>query len=297
LRQAPLTAGETRTRLRAIGLFCLALALFSALDACAKYASRSVPAMEVVWIRFFGQALLAVVFLRPWRSPALYGSKRPVLQLVRSVLLFSSTILNFLALKHLQLAETITITFASAFVVAGLAVPLLGEWIGPRRWAAICVGFIGVLIVARPGPEGIQPAILFSIASMFCYSGYFLTTRMLASSDSAEGMLLYPALAALVLLAPFSLPDAVLPPSPGVAVALALTGVCGAAGHWCLIHAHRLTSAGVLSPFIYLQIVWMIALGYVVFGDVPHELTLVGAAIVIASGLYILYRERVHGDR
>jgi drug/metabolite transporter (DMT)-like permease len=282
-------------RLRGITFYLVALFLFTVLDTSAKYAARSVPAMEVTWVRFVGHAVLALLFLRPWQNLALYRSRRPVLQFLRSVLLFGSTIFNFLALTHLQMAETISIGFGSAFVVAGLAGPVLGEWIGPRRWIAIVVGFLGVIVVTRPGPAGVDPAVFFSVGSLCCNSGYLLLTRLLAPSESAGSMLLFPAIAATVLLAPFAVPIAVLPPNPLVAFALVMTGICGAVGHWFLIEAHRRAPAGVLAPFVYSGLIWMIGLGYLVFDDVPHEFTILGAAIVIGSGLYILYRERVRG--
>jgi drug/metabolite transporter (DMT)-like permease len=205
-------------------------------------------------------------------------------------------VFNFMALRHLQLAETTTISFAGPFVVAGLAGPMLGEWIGPRRWAAIAVGFIGVVIVTHPGPQGFQPAVLLSIGSMLCNAFYLLLTRELAPTDSAEGLLLYPAIAATLVMAPVALPDAVWPPNLLIGVLLVAIGVLGAIGHWFLILAHRHAPAASLAPFVYFQLIWMTTLGYLVFGDLPHGLTLVGAAIIIASGLYILYRQRMHGD-
>jgi len=252
--------------------------------------------MEVVFLRYAGAAIIAFVGLQPWRQPARYRTRRPFLQLARSLFLTLSTVFNFEALRHLQLAETTTISFAGAFLVAGLAGPMLGEWIGPRRWAAIAVGFAGVIIVTRPGPEGIQPAVLLALGTMICNSFYVILTRDLAATDSAEGMLLFPAIAATVALAPFALPQAIWPPSILIGVLIVITGLLGAIGHWFLIVAHRQAPAASLAPFVYFQLIWMIGLGYVVFGDLPHRFTLIGATIIIASGLYILYRQRVHGD-
>jgi drug/metabolite transporter (DMT)-like permease len=294
---APLTAGESAARLRGIAVYCVAFLCFACLDTIAKYTSHFVPAIEVAWIRFVTHAIFAVVALRPWRNLATYRMRRPVLQIVRSVLLFASTVFNFIALLKLQLAETTSINFASALVVAALAGPFLGEWIGPRRWAAIGVGFLGVLIVTRPGTSAFQLSVLLAIGSMLCNCFYVILTRLMTGTESAGTMLVYPALVATLFLAPAALPSAVLPPTPFIALLLAMTGLFGAVGHWCLIEAHRLAPAPVLSPFVYTQIIWMVGLGYLVFGDVPHPLTLGGAAIIIASGLYILYRQRVHGDR
>jgi drug/metabolite transporter (DMT)-like permease len=293
----PLTAGETAERLRGIGFYCLALIFFACLDTTAKFTSRSVPVMEVVFFRYAGAMVLCLIAVRPWRDHRRFLTARPVRQLLRSACLLASTVLNFLALRKLQLAETTTISFAGAFVVTALAVPLLGEWIGPRRWMAILVGFAGVIVVTRPGPDGLQPAVLLSIASMFCNSFYSILTRHLAPTDSAEGLLLFPLVAATIAMAPFALPQFVWPPDPLVGGLLLSTGLSGAVGHWCFILAYRRAPASVLAPFAYSQLIWMTLLGYLVFGDLPHRMTLVGAAIIIASGLYILYRERVHGGR
>jgi len=293
----PLTAGETAERLRGIGFYTLALLLFACLDASAKYASRHVPVLEVVFFRYAGAMVVSLIAFRPWRNHRRFLTGRPVRQLLRSAFLLGSTIFNFMALRQLQLAETTTIAFAGALVVAGLAVPLLGEWIGPRRWIAILVGFAGVVVVTRPGPDGLQPAVLLSIGSMLCNSFYAILTRHLAPTDSAEGLLLFPLVTATVAVAPFALPGFVWPDAPVVGLLLLLVGVIGAIGHWCFIFAYRHAPASVLAPFAYFQLLWMVALGYLVFGDVPHATTLIGAAIIIASGLYILYRERVHGGR
>jgi drug/metabolite transporter (DMT)-like permease len=290
-------AGDAAARLRGIGLLCAALIAFALLDSAAKYAMRSLPAIEVVWARFVFHGLSAVLMLRPWRSFRPYRGIRLVAQVVRAVFLFLSTIFNFFALESLRLDQTTTINFASAFVVAALAGPLLGEWIGPRRWAAIAVGFAGVLVVIRPGTSAFEPAMLFSLGSVLANSAYILLTRRLSATDSVESMLLVIGIVPSLMLAPAALPVFVWPPTVLVAAAMIATGICGAVGHLMLIHAYRLAPAPVLAPFTYSQLVWMVGAGYLFFGQTPDGITLLGAAIIIASGLYILYRERVHGDR
>jgi drug/metabolite transporter (DMT)-like permease len=294
---AVLPHSDTAARLRGVGLICVALIIFALLDALAKYASHSVPVIEIVWVRFLGQTMLLLVVFRPWRDLALYRTRRPVAQLLRSCALFGSTIFNFIALRHLQLDQTASIGFATAFVTAGLAGPMLGEWVGPRRWAAIVVGFIGVLIVIGPAGHSFDPAMLFSVCAMLCYSLYNLLTRMLAATEPPSALLLFSGLVPTIALAPFALPVAILPPSGWVGAAVLGTALCGAVGHWILIHAFRLAPASLLAPFTYTQIIWMPALGFLFFGDRPGFNTIIGAAIIVASGLYILYRERVHGDR
>lgn len=292
-----LQPAEAADRLRGIGLYCLALLTFTALDTGAKYASATLPPIEIAWVRFAVHALVAAIVLRPWRDWSLYLTKRPTRQILRSVFLFLSTVFNFFALRELQLDETTTIAFASVFAVAALAGPFLGEWIGPRRWAAILVGFIGVVVVTEPGSSAFNPAILFSIGAMLSYTGYILLTRQLAGTESPASLLLYSGLIPAAMLTPVALPIAEWPSTVLVAIALAVAGISGALGHWLLIHAHRVAPASVLAPFSYTQLVWMTGSGYLFFSDVPSRTTLIGAAIIIASGLYLLYRERVHGDR
>jgi drug/metabolite transporter (DMT)-like permease len=292
-----LQPAEAADRLRGIGLYCLALLTFTALDTGAKYASATLPPLEIAWVRFGVHALVVAIVLRPWRDWSLYRTKRPLRQILRSVFLFLSTVFNFFALRELQLDETLTINFGSVFTVAVLAGPFLGEWVGPRRWAAIIVGFVGVIVVTQPGSAAFNPVILFSIGSMLSYAGYILLTRQLAATESPPSLLLYSGLIPAAMLTPIALPIAEWPSTAAVAIALAVAGIAGALGHWLLIHAHRVAPASVLAPFSYTQLVWMTGSGYFFFSDLPSRATLIGAAIIIASGLYLLYRERVHGDR
>jgi drug/metabolite transporter (DMT)-like permease len=288
-RPAP---SERRQRLLGIGLMCAALLCFSCLDATAKWLNRSVDPMLTVWWRYAASVILVSFLINPWTEPGMLRTNRLGLQIVRSVLLFLSTAANFVALQYLQLAETISIMFSTPLMVALLAGPVLGEWIGPRRLIAIGFGFIGVLIVTRPGLGTMHPAILLSVAGSVCYAFYAITTRILAAHDSSRTTMVYSGLAGVALMTP-ALPWIwSSPASPATWLLLLSLGFYGAFGHWLLILAHARAPAPILSPFIYTQIVWMLALGYFIFGDWPDAFTLVGASVVIASGLYLLYRER-----
>jgi drug/metabolite transporter (DMT)-like permease len=180
-------------------------------------------------------------------------------------------------------------------VITALAGPLLGEWAGLRRWIAIIVGFLGVLVVTRPGLGGMHWAALYSVAAMCFYALYALLTRQLTATDSSAGMLIISGIVAAIAMAPAGLSVWVAPPDALTWVLLFATGAFGAGGHFLFIMAHRIAPAPVLAPFIYTQIIWMIALGYLIFDDVPTSTTILGASIVVASGLYILYRERMKG--
>jgi drug/metabolite transporter (DMT)-like permease len=215
------------------------------------------------------------------------------LQIGRSVALLLSSFLNFLALRYLQLDQALAITFSTPFLVAVLAGPILSEWVGVRRWVAIGVGFLGVLVVARPGFGSVHPAALFSLAAAFTLAFYNVTTRLLARTDSSETTLFYSNFVGFIATSPV-LPLVWTPPASTLDIVLMIAvGVFGAVGHYLLIVAHRFTPASVLSPFMYTQLLWAGTLGYLVFHDVPNQWTLAGAGIVVGSGLYLLHRERI----
>lgn len=291
---APVPPPDTRrSRLTAILLMAGAVLCFSLLDTTAKWLGGVMHPMQVVVTRYVVSVLLVSIVLNPWSRPGIMHTRRPWLQGGRSVLLLLSTALNFVALQYLQLAETISILFATPLVVALLSGPLLGEWPGPRRLAAIAVGFIGVIVVARPGAGGLHPAALLVVLGCLCYSFYSLSTRMLAKTDSSETTMFYSGIGGVVLTLPLLPFFYSWPPDLRTWLLMIAVGGLGALGHWLLILAHRRAPATVLAPFIYSQIVWMVALGWLVFDQIPDGYTLTGAAIVISSGLYLLYRERV----
>lgn len=282
-----------RLRLKGIGLMVMALACFACLDTIAKGLNTVMDPIQVVWARYTAALVLVLIMFNPLRNPQVLVTRRPWIQAIRSALLFGSTAFNFIALQYLQLDQTVSIMFATPFIVAVLAGPFLGEWIGPRRWAAVVVGFVGVIVVTQPWSGRMHWSMLLSLSGAFFYAVYSLQTRVLANYDSAGTTSIYSvAFGALVAscLVPFVW---VTPTSLSVVVGMAAMGALGAIGHWLLIRAHGLAPAGVLSPFIYTQIVWMVTFGALFFGQVPAPNTLAGAAIVIASGLYLLYRERV----
>jgi drug/metabolite transporter (DMT)-like permease len=285
-------ANDPRARLIGIGLMCAALICFAALDTIAKWLSLYLPTLEVVWARYASHFFLSLLILNPWTVPGMFSTQRPWLQIGRSALLFASTVLNFFALRYLQLDQTAAIAFTTPFMIALLAGPLLGEWMGWRRWIAIIVGFAGVLLVARPGMGGIHWAAAISVLSMLCYAGYIVSTRFLAGYDSTATTVFYSALVGFVA-ASVPLPAVwVMPEDPLVIGGMIAVGALGWIGHLFLILGHRYAPAPILAPFIYTQLIWYVAGGFLVFGDVPNSYTLAGAAVVISSGLYLLYRER-----
>jgi drug/metabolite transporter (DMT)-like permease len=283
---------ERIQRLTGIALMCGAVTCFGFMDAIAKYLVLQMSTVEVVWARYTGAFLFPFVLLNPWTRPQLMVTRRLGLQIGRSVLVLLSTVLNFLALRYLQLAEALALIFSTPCFVAALSGPLLGERVRWRRWTAIGVGFLGVLVVTRPGPGTFQPAALLSLVAAFFYALFSVATRFLARTDSNETTLFYSNIVGALAMLPV-LPFVWATPTDPLMIALLVSmGAIASFGHYLLIAAHRLAPAAVLSPFIYTEIVLVTFLGFVVFGEVPSGWTITGAAIVIASGLYILHRER-----
>lgn len=281
--------------MRAIGLMCLACALFACLDTTAKYLAvvAELPMGQIVWMRYLGQFLGMVLAFGLLAVPRLLRTQKLKAQIVRSFLLLTSTACNFLALRHLRLDQTTTIGFLTPLTVAVLAGPILGEWIGWRRAVAIVVGFSGVVIALRPGFGEIHPAFLFAFASMVSYAFFSLLTRHLAPYDSAEVTLFYSLLAGTFLAAPFALVQWVWPDGALGWALLISTGFYGGLGHYLFILAHRYAPASTVVPFIYITLITHSAGGYLVFGQLPDRWTLMGAATVVLSGLYLLHRERL----
>jgi drug/metabolite transporter (DMT)-like permease len=288
-------AHQRRQRLTGIALMCGAVALFACLDTTAKYLNPHMSSLQIAWARYTSAFVLTLIVSNPLTHPALLRSKRPKLQITRSLLLVASTALNFIALRWLQLDEALSIIFTFPFIVAIVSGPMLGEWIGWRRWSAICVGFGGVLLITRPGFGGMHPAALITLVGTICYGFYAVITRIVSRVDSNQTSLFYANFIGALVMLPVIPFVWTTPESWPIALMMLGTGVLGSAGHFLLISGHRLAPAAVLSPFVYTQLIWVVILGYWVFDHVPNRWTLAGAAIVIGSGLYLLYRERKLG--
>ena len=278
--------------LSGIMLIVAAVLVFSCIDASAKWLNRSLPPLQIAGIRYLGSFLLVGVFLNPWTKPRLLQTANVRRQVARSLCLVLMTGLSFVALRYLPLAQFTAINFASPLIVALLAGPVLGEKIGPRRLAAVVVGLGGVLVVTRPFAHGMHPAV-FLVCIMACAGAvYALLTRMIAAHDRPETTMFYTGgVGALIMtpVLPFVWRD---PATAANYVAIVVMCIAGSLGHWLMILAHRAAPASVLAPFNYMQLVGAVAIGRLVFGETPDHWTLIGGAIVIGSGLYLLYRER-----
>ncbi|MBL8288553.1 MAG: DMT family transporter [Rubrivivax sp.] len=287
-------SADARQRRLGIALVSLATFCFAVLDACAKWLVQSLPVAEVVWLRFALHGVLMAAILAPTRGAALVRVASWRLQGLRALMMVAMTALNFAALQWLQLAETAAIQFSVPILIAVLSAFVLHERLDARRWLAIGVGFAGVLLVVRPGAQGFHPAIGLSIVNAVLYAAFNLLTRRMAASETPESMQWLSALGAALAVAPFALAQWQWPAS-GLVWAVAIgCGLTGGVGHLAVAHAHRHASAAVLGPFLYQQILYMSFWGWLVFAQVPDALVVAGAAVVVLSGLYLLWLEVRH---
>jgi len=280
-----------RNRRIGIALVSLTTLLFATLDACAKWLVLSLPVLQVVWLRFLTHVIITSVLLAPRYGREMERVRNWKLQALRAAMLGTMTALNFGALQYLQLAETAAMQFSVPLLIALLSAWWLGERLDARRWLAIAVGFGGVLLIIRPGSHAFHPAILFMVGQAFLYAAFNILTRRLAATESAASLQLMSALGATVLLAPFGLASWQWPADWQSWLLIGACGLCGGLGHFFVATAHRYASAATLGPFLYQQIIYMTLLGWLVFGQVPDAMVAVGAMVVVASGLYLLWLE------
>ncbi|MSU65760.1 MAG: DMT family transporter [Opitutus sp.] len=279
--------------LAGIALLASAVACFACIDASAKWLNRSMPPMQTVTVRYLSSFLISGLLLNPLRKPGIMRTRRPWLQCARAACVVVMSICTYTAFQYLPLTTLTSITFAAPLLVAVLAAPLLGETLGPRRAVAICIGFAGVLVVTRPWSGSFHWAMLLALATAGLNALYALATRVLAAYDPPQTTMFYTGLVGAISVLPIMPFVWHTPTSPQVWVVMGLFGLFGALGHWLLILAHLRAPASVLAPFFYTHLIWATALGAIIFQELPDRWTMIGGAIVMSSGLYLLYRERI----
>lgn len=276
-----------------IGLMLAAVLCFAALDATSKTLSQTFNVPLLVWARYSFHLLLMVVFLGPTMRLRLIKTRRPVLQTVRALLLVGVTGFAMAAFRLMPLAETTAILFVTPLAVAVLAGPLLGERVGVARWIAVGAGFLGMLLIARPGGDLTVAGIALTLLAAACYTIYQIQTRMLSPSENTWTMLFYTALVGTVSMS-LALPLFWSGPLPNLreALLMASLGIFGGTGHFLLISAFRHARASTLSPFLYVQLVWASLFGWLFFDHLPDALSLAGMSVIVASSLAMAAWER-----
>lgn len=273
----------------------LALLMFVCMDTIAKGLIQRYPAPEVIWARYASQTALMVLLLLPSLRRHL-RTRHIKLQLVRSLFLFGATASFFTSLAFMPLAEVAAVFQIGPLIITILSAVVLREYVGPRRWTGVVVGLAGVLIIIRPGSDVFQLAAILPAFGAFCYASYQIATRFLGSAEPIWTTMLYTT-GVGTLLATIALPFFWVTPTLTDALIMAGFGGFGLAGHLCLVYALGQAPASALAPFNYVSFVWASLFGLVWFAEVPDELTLIGAGIIIAAGIYVWHRERVRGTQ
>lgn len=277
---------------RGIGLMLLAVSCFACLDSISKFLVALYPAPAIVWVRSVLQTLVMVAIFAPRMRTGLVRSSSPGLQVLRGIVLNISAVTFVLSLGFMPLAEVASIAFLSPVIVALAAGPLLGEKLQRRTWFALAGGFTGVLMIIKPGSALFSWAAMLPLGCAFTIAAYQILTRRLAGHDHPITTLFYPALVAVPLL-PLVLPSSLtLPNQPLHAGLIVMIGLLGGVGHFLLIKAHALAPASTLAPFSYAQLVVVLFLGWLMFGQFPDGLALAGMALVVASGLMVILLNR-----
>jgi len=244
----------------------------------------------LVWGYFVGITVFVMGYYVTRGQMVLLKTEQPVIQIIRPGFLVLSISGLFLGLTYLPMAEATAIGFTGPLFIVALSVPMLGERVGWHRWLAVVVGLAGVLVIVRPDGTVWHWSAATTLLGAICFAIFQILTRRLAGQEKHQTTLIYTSLAGtfwVSLLAPFFWT----PPSADHALMFLIIGAMGAAAHLCIIKAFAHAQASLLAPFNYSKLVWVIILGYLVFGDVPGLDTIVGSAIIVSSGLYVLYRE------
>ena len=275
-------------------LAILAGFLFVSSDTVVKLARQELPVAMVVWGRFTAHFLL-MLFLFPGRKiNKLLKVNNFKLVIFRGILLLLCTCLFFTAIGYIGLAEANSIMFISPFFVVALSIPLLKEKVGIRRWSAVIIGFIGIVIILRPGFQEIHWAYFLIIGVAFFFALFTILTRTLSFTETAISMWFYTALVGMVGS------SAIVwyywqTPTLSQSLMLLFIGAIGGGSHYIVIKAYQRASASMLAPFQYFQIIWATIYGLLVFDVAPDGWTWLGTAIIIASGLYVWSREQQLG--
>lgn len=272
-------------------LMCLSMFGFAVMDSISKFMVQSYPVVQTLWVRYVLYLLFAIVIAWPKGVRRSLRSRRPWLQFWRSILALVENGVFFLAFAYLPLAETHAIAATSPLIVVLLAAPLLGERVGLHRWLAVLTGFAGVLLIVRPGVADLSWPMALPLAGAAMWGVYQIMTRLCARDDSPETTLLWSAfvgLGAVSLVAPFDWKEA----DTTAWLFLLAIGVLGSICHYGLIKALDYADASAMQPYSYTLLVWASVMGFLVFGDIPAVWTVIGGAVVVASGIYTWHRDR-----
>jgi drug/metabolite transporter (DMT)-like permease len=283
---------ELSNILRGILLMCAGVSTFPFMNAAVKLLTAHYPATQITWARFTGHLMVMLIVFLPRYRWTLLRTRRPVVQMGRSILMLLSNLLFVMAIGRVPLATASAIGFTAPLIVTALSVPLLGESVGWRRWSAVLVGFTGALLVIRPGSGFSDPSVLLLLLSSLAYALYQIATRWVGRYDNAATGIIFTALFGSLAMSLPMLFVFVMPLSVWDALLFGSLGLLGGFGHYLVIRAFQFGAAAVIAPLGYVELVGTTVLGFLIFGNFPDAWTWAGAGLIIASGIYIAWREQ-----
>lgn len=290
----PPKAADTKRNDTMLGIALMAggMFLFSAVDAHGKFLSQTLHPIQITWCRQIG-LVLGVVIMLGLRGFSILHTKQPVLQITRGTLAAGSATLFIFAVSYVPLADAVAVSFVAPFFVTLLGALVLREKVGIRRWAAVIIGFIGTLIVIRPGLDAVHPAVFLVLIAALLFASRQVISRMLAGTDRTITTIAYTALASIAILS-LPLPFVWEWPATGTEITLLISmALLAACAESLVIKALEVAQAVVVAPLQYSLIIWGTMYGYFVFSDLPDIWTGVGALIIVATGIYTLRREQL----
>jgi len=265
--------------------------LFAAMDAISRHITQTYAIGQILAIRFVLFTAFAIILVGPWRVRATFRTTNLKLQIVRGLILIAEVGIFVVAFRYLPLADVHSVAAAAPLVVVALAGPLLGERVGIHRWVAVIAGFVGVLIIMRPGFKELDLLVLLPVGAMLLWGVLQLVSRLVGRYDGPNTTLMYSTIIALVIslaLGPWHWRS----PDLDGWTWLVLASVAGAGAHYFLIRAMDAAEASVMQPFSYTLVLWATLMGWLAFGEFPDGWTIAGGVVIVLAGLYALYRER-----
>jgi drug/metabolite transporter (DMT)-like permease len=283
--------------LRSILAILFSVACFSVLNAISKTLTQHYPVVQVIWARYVFAFVFMMALFLPRSGLALFRWHNVGSQVVRGLLLFFSSFLYFHGIVYLPLATAASISLTSPLIVTALSARFLGEPVGVRRWIAVCLGFVGALIVVRPGHANFEWHSLLIVASTLCSAFYQLFSRRYGQAERPDASATMATIVGSVVALPM-LPFEWMTPALGWdCVLFVAIGIMAGIGHYFLTIAYSQAPAATVAPFNYAQLIGAAILGYLVFDSIPDFWTWVGAAVIVCSGLYLGHAERLRYRR
>ena len=276
--------------MKAIIFNLLAWVMLPVMDGFAKYLSSDMPVLQITWARYFFTVVFTLPVMMLFFRNKLVWTDKPKLQIIRGLVLLAANICFFYAISVISLAKALTLAFVAPLIVTAFSPIFLGERVGVRRWTAVIIGFIGSLVVIRPGFVEINLASLSALCTGIMYGFYLIITRKLSTSDNSLLTLLLTGTVGLVVIS-LTMPFIWMNPSPLQWSLMAGIGLFACIGHLFLILSLKYADASKLAPFSYFEIITNIIIGYYFFNDFPDNWTFLGLFIIILSGIYISRRE------